>query len=288
MLYKKKWPLIVFLTPALAFMIVFLFYPFIVNIYNSFFEIPALGVDPGKFAGMKNYAMLFTDLKMREAFRNTLIIMACAVVFQVGASLLLALLVDLIPKGADFYRTVYFFPIVISATAIGLMFYLFYVTGGALDQIVQFFGAEPPYWLGPKSALAMVIIPIVWQYVGFYFIILLTGLNNISEELYEAAKIDGATRFQCVGHISLPLLKPVLATCVTLSVTGALKVFDMPWTILPNGAQGTFFTGTYMYFVTFMKSDVDYASTIAILIVVLGVAAAAVCGFIFKERGETA
>jgi raffinose/stachyose/melibiose transport system permease protein len=115
---------------------------------------------------------------------------------------------------------------------------------------------------------------------------LLTGLNNISEEIYEAAEIDGATGFQRVRFITLPLLRSVIVTCLMLSVTGSLKVFDLPWTMLPNGAQNTFFTGTYMYFVTFQKQNIDYGSTIAIVIVVLGVTAAALCNLIFKVKED--
>lgn len=132
------------------------------------------------------------------------------------------------------------------------------------------------------------MIPVVWQYVGFYFVILQTGLNNISQELYESAKIDGATRFQRVWYISLPLLRNVICTCLTLGVTGALKVFDLPWTMFPKGMplKKTFLTGTYMYYQTMEAKNVDYGATLAVLIVVLGVILSRITRHAFKESED--
>ena len=79
------------------------------------------------------------------------------------------------------------------------------------------------------------LVPVIWQYVGFYFIILLTGLSGIPEDLYEAAEIDGASKLQQVRYVTLPLLRNSICTCVVLAVTGALKVFDLPWTMFVNG-----------------------------------------------------
>lgn len=112
-----------------------------------------------------------------------------------------------------------------------------------------------------------------WEFIGFYFVILLTGLADIPEDIYEAASIDGCSKFMQVFYITLPSLKPVFFTSVTLAVTGALKVFDLPWVLSPNGApQGlTHFLGTYMYQTAYGLNNYDYVSTQALLIVVLGV-----------------
>ena len=202
--------------------------------------------------------------------------MIVTIVGQVGIALILALLVDNIKAGAKFFRTVYFFPIVISATALGLMFNLIFLYDkGMLNQILESLGKTSlTDWKGEGLALVTMMLPVMWQYVGFYFVIIITGLNNISEELYESASIDGATRFQRVRFISLPLLHNVICTCVVLAVTGALKVFDLPWTMFPKGMpmKTTFLTGTYMYYQTMEAKNVDYGSTLAIMLVVLGIA----------------
>jgi len=229
-----------------------------------------------KFIGLENYKNLFKDPKIRIAVLNSLKMMGLTVVFQIGTALLLAIMVDAVKRGQHFFRIVYFFPIVISATAIGLIFKLFYnYTGGMLNQLRTLMGMEPVNWLAPNIAFIMISIPILWNYVGFYFVILLTGINGISDEMYEAAAIDGCSKFKQVFYITLPLLRGVICTCITLGVTGAIKVFDLAWAIVPKGApQGlTHFLGTYMYEQTFTISNYDYGSTIAFLIVIFGVTA---------------
>ncbi len=214
-LYRKKAPLIAFLLPAFVFLILFLYYPFIQNIINSFSDItglgaPAQGLNTPWYA---NYATLFTDPKLRTALGNTVLLTICTVIFQVGIALILALLVDSIRVGAQLFRTLYFFPIVISATALGLMFNLIFLyNGGMLNQLLTNLGfaAENIDWKDPDHFLFTMFAPVMWQYVGFYFVILVTGLNNISQDLYEAAALDGCTGLNRVRYVTLPLLRIVL------------------------------------------------------------------------------
>ncbi len=289
-IYKNKKPLIVFLFPAFLFMLVYLFYPFFMNIINSFQHIKNLGQSTGRWNDpwYTNYVELIQDPVVLTSLKNTLIMTVVTIVGQVGIALILALLVDNIKAGAKFFRTVYFFPIVISATALGLMFNLIFLYDkGMLNQILESLGKTSlTDWKGEGLALFTMMLPVMWQYVGFYFVILITGLNNISEELYESASIDGATRFQRVRYISLPLLHNVICTCVVLAVTGALKVFDLPWTMFPKGMpmKTTFLTGTYMYYQTMEAKNVDYGSTLAIMLVVLGIVTSKIVNVIFKEK----
>jgi raffinose/stachyose/melibiose transport system permease protein len=288
MLYKKKLPLFILLVPGLLLMVIFLYEPFIENIINSFYDMQSVVKMPGQhwdFIGLDNYKKLFTDPKVRIAIINTLKMMGLAIVFQVGIAFFLAVLVSLIKKGQHIFRTVYFFPIVISATAIGLLFKLFFnYSGGMLNQILHALGKPPVNWLSTSLAFRMVSIPTLWSYVGFYFVILLTGLNAIPDDLYEAASIDGCSKPKQVFYITLPMIRGVMCTCITLAVTGALKVFDLPWVIVPKGApQGvTHFLGTYMYEQTFTISNIDYGSTIAFVIVILGVTVSKVISRIIK------
>lgn len=290
MLYKKKWPLFMFVLPGVLFMFVFLYIPFAENIKNSFYDMTSIVKMPGmewKFLGLGNYQKMLSDPDVKTAIINSFKMMLLTVVFEVGIAFVLAVLVSNIKRGQQIFRTVFFFPIVISSTAIGLLFKLFYnYNGGMLNQILENFGAEPVNWLKPELAFIMVCIPTLWSYVGFYFVILLTGLSDISDDIYEAASIDGCSKFKQVFYITIPLMKTVVATCVTLAVTGALKVFDLPWVMVPNGApQGrTHFMGTYMYQSTFGMNNYDYGSALAVLIVILGIVTAQIINFIVKER----
>ncbi|MFI3250501.1 MAG: sugar ABC transporter permease [Eubacteriales bacterium] len=288
-IYKQKGPLFFFLIPAFTFMTLFLYYPFFMNIINSVSHISGLGTaaqglnDPL----FTNFETMIQDANMRVALKNSMIILFCTVVFQVGIALVLALIVDNITKGAQFFRTVYFLPIVISATALGLLFNLIFLyNGGMMNQL--FFGLEKDLyidWKDQSHYLIALIAPVMWQYVGFYFVILVTGLNNISTEIYEAARIDGASTLVRIRYITLPLLRNVMCTCLVLSITGSLKVFDMPFIILPAGMpmDESWLLGTYMYHQTFNVNNVDYGSAIAIVIVVMGVAISKVANTVFKE-----
>ncbi len=292
MLYRKKWPLLIFLVPGLLFMLMFLYLPFVENIKNSFYDMNAVVKMPGtewEFIGLTNYKKLLTDTDVRVALVNSLKMMIVTVIFEVGIAFVLAVLVSQIKKGQQLFRTVFFFPVVISATAIGLMFSLFYnYNGGMLNQILAYFGKDPVLWLSPEKAFTMLAIPTGWSDIGFYFVILLTGLSDIPDDIYEAASIDGCGKFMQVFYITLPMMKTVFFTSVTLAVTGALKVFDLPWVIAPNGApQGlTHFLGTYMYQQTYGLNNYDYGSTLAILIVILGVAVSRCIGFLTEEKDE--
>lgn len=289
-IYKKKKLIWVFLLPAFLFMFVYLYYPFVQNILNSFMHIKYMGTAGGEWntPWYKNYLALLSDAKMQLALKNTAIMIAATIFGQVGIALILSLLVSNIPRGAGFFRTVFFFPIVISATALGLLFNLIFLYDkGMVNQFLQITGylnREANQLIDWKSSHAMftMLLPVIWQYVGFYFVILLTGISGIPEELYEAAIIDGASRWQSVRYITLPLLQGSIGTCVILAVTGALKVFDLPWTMFVNGMSGTWLTGTYMY--SKVYSDVDYASAIAVIIVILGVILSALVNRLFRQK----
>lgn len=291
-IYKSKKLIWIFLLPAFAFMVVYLYYPFVQNILNSFMKIKYMGTAGGEWntPWYKNYQTLLGDPKMRIALKNTGITIVATIFGQVGIALILALMVSNIKRGSGFFRTVYFFPIVISATALGLLFNLIFLYDkGMVNQFLQFIGVldreanELIDWKS-KHAMFTMLTPVIWQYVGFYFVILLTGLAGIPDDLYEAATIDGSSKWQSVRYITLPLLRNTIGTCVILAVTGALKVFDLPWTMFVNGMSNTWLTGTYMY--SKVYSDVDYASAIAVFIVIIGVVLSAVVNRIFKQNDD--
>lgn len=289
-IYKNKKPLLLFLIPAFAFMVVYLYYPFFMNILNSFQNIAGMG-EASKGLNSpwySNYVEMFMDPNMRTAIVNTLIMMVVTLIGQVGIALILALLVDNIRHAQKFFRVVYFFPIIISATALGLLFNLIFLyKTGMINQVLQSLGvSELTNWKDEAHALFTMMLPVMWQYVGFYFIIIVTGLNNISSDLYEAASIDGANRWQRVRYLSIPMIHNVLCTCAVLAITGALKVFDLPWVMFPKGMplDKTWMTGTYMYYQIMNRNNTDYSAAIAVLIAVLGIVISRIVNVVFKEK----
>ena len=206
-------------------------------------------------------------------------------IFQVGIALVLAIMVNSIKRGAAFYRITFFFPIVISGAAIGLLFTLIYnYRNGLLNEILVNLGFERVLWLTEKSALYMVAIPTVWNYVGFYFVILLTAIQKIPQDFYDAAELEGITGFQKMTKITIPLILGDLKTCLVLAITGALKIFELVYIITKGGpARSSEVLGTYMYQKAFVDSAMGYGATLAVFMVVIGLTLAFITNKFIKN-----
>lgn len=265
----------------------FLYYPFIRGLWLTFYHME--GFITKKYTGFGNYVRLFTDPIILQATLNSLQLLLYVVIFQVGIALVLAVLVDGIRHGKTFFRTTFFFPVVISGTAIGLLFSLIYLhRGGMLNTILIKFGFEPVLWITESTSLIAVAIPTIWQYVGFYFIIILTAIMKIPRDFYEAADLDGIKGLKKTTHITIPLIFSDLKVCLILAITGAFKVFDLV-KIITNGGpvNSSQVLGTYMYQQTFSSQLVGYGSTIAVLIVILGVGLSIIINKALKSNDVT-
>jgi len=286
-LKSKKYPLL-FLLPALCMITIFLIVPLCKTVYYSFTA--WYNFSPTKkFIGLQNYANLFQDRTLRLALRNTGILIVFAMIFQIGIATLLAICVDSVRHGFKFFRTVYFFPVIISATAIGLMFSLIYKYDyGLLNHILVSLGKEKQIWLTAKSAIYCVAIPTVWQHVGFYFIVVLTGIANVPSDIYESAELDGVTPLKKAVHITLPMLKPILTSNVVLVVSQAFRVFDMVYVVTGGGPRHqSELLSSYMYSKAFNDYNTGYASAIALVMIVMGIALTGVLRYLTgKIKGD--
>lgn len=272
MTLKSKKYFTLFILPAAAFIVVFLLYPLVRTFYYSLTSWRNFSVKQ-TFIGLANYQRLMADPVIGVAIRNTFIMMVGVFIFQIGVALLLAILVSTTKRMFKLLRTVYFVPILISATAIGLMFKLIYgYEYGLLNLILGFFGVDKQVWLNESSAIFLVTIPVMWQYVGFYFVIFLTGMSKISPDIYESAELDGITEFQKAVYITIPMMRDVLASAVVLVVSGCFKVFDMVYVITNGGPMNASqLLSTYMYSMAFEKYNGGYASAIAVVMILLGI-----------------
>lgn len=270
--FKDKRYIVLFLSPTVILLFAFLLYPLIQSVYYSFTDWYNFS-NKKTFIGLDNYRQLVQDPVVGIALRNTLILIVGAIVLQAGGGLALALLTDSVKRGFKFFRTVYFFPIVISGTAIGLMFSIIYnYDYGLLNAIMRALGLPEQVWLTEHSSIYLVLIPILWQYVGFYFVIFLTGISKIPEDIYESAQLDGITGIQKAFKITIPLLRDVIASCLTLATAGALKVFDVVYIVTKGGPMNSSeLLSTYMYDKAFNGQNAGYASTIVIAMMLLGI-----------------
>lgn len=274
---KRQRTAIIFLIPAVVLLLCFMIYPLGKTIFYSFTAWYNFSTEQ-TFIGLDNYKELIADPVIRVALRNTVILMAGVLIFQIGFALILAIMVDGIRHCFKFFRTIYFFPIVISATAIGLMFTLIYkYEYGLLNYFVVLFGGEKQVWINEKSSIYLALIPVVWQYVGFYFVIFLTGIANIPADIYESAMLDGIRPLQRAAYITIPMLRSVLTSSIVLVISGCFKVFDIIFMVTNGGPlDSSQLLSTYMYQKAFARGNGGYASSIAIVMIVLGVAVTSV------------
>ena len=274
---KRQRTAIIFLIPAVVLLLCFMIYPLGKTIFYSFTAWYNFSTEQ-TFIGLDNYKELIADPVIRVALRNTVILMAGVLIFQIGFALILAIMVDGIRHCFKFFRTIYFFPIVISATAIGLMFTLIYkYEYGLLNYFVVLFGGEKQVWINEKSSIYLALIPVVWLYVGFYFVIFLTGIANIPADIYESAMLDGIRPLQKAAYITIPMLRSVLTSSIVLVISGCFKVFDIIFMVTNGGPlDSSQLLSTYMYQKAFARGNGGYASSIAIVMIVLGVAVTSV------------
>ncbi len=275
----------IFLLPTAAFLSIFLYYPFFKSLYFSFYR--TKGFFDKKFIGWDNYDRLISDKLLGAATLHTLEIMLYVLVFQVGIALVLAVMVDNISKFKSFFRAVFFFPVVISGTAISLLFVLFYnYNFGLLNNVMVNLGLEKVLWLSETNALKAIAVPTVWHYVGFYFVLFVTAMSKIPEDYYDAAKLEGITGFKKMIKLTIPLILSDIKVVITLAITGTMKVFDFVW-VISRAQNGTDVLGTYMYKKAMVDQNFGYGSTVAIYMVILGVVIALLANRLLKSEEIT-
>jgi raffinose/stachyose/melibiose transport system permease protein len=258
--------IIYYMLPALILYFIFFIIPFSRTFYYSFFEWNGFGKTT--FVGLQNYVKLTKDELFLTGIGRVLL---WAILLKVGSGLVLASMLRRPIRGSKFFSAAFFMPVVISTAAIALMFTLIYdLDAGLLNTMLRSIGLESwaRIWLGDKhTAFYAVIAAPIWHTIGYFFIILLAGMQNISEEIYESATIDGANAWVLFSRITVPLVWPILQICMILAITGAIKNFDYVF-IMTKGGPGTStqVPATYMYDTIFVGLKYGYGTAIAFTI----------------------
>ena len=248
--------------------------PLVLLVWMSFNHWPLLGAS--KPNGVENYNALQDPLFRRAVWFTLKYTLVTTIVLGLVA-FGLALLVQRDRRGVGAFRTVFFLPSVVGLASTTFLFYgLFNTEASPLNEVVGFLGLGPVDWLGSNdSALASTVGMITWRFAGFYMLILMTGLQSIDLQLYEAARIDGANRWQIMWRVTMPLLRPTLALTMVLSVTGSLLAFDQ-FFILTGGRHDTATVVIDIYREAFLSQDLGRAAAVSVatlaVLIVLNVA----------------
>jgi len=257
-----------FLAPSLAIFALYRIIPLIWNGVLSFqFWSP---YKPSEFAGFYHYEeMLFYDDAFWQSLWNTLIFMGSAPI-GIALALIIALLVNTQIRGRGIYRTIVFMSYPVMTVAAGIIWqWLYNEKVGLINYVLMTFGIIDegiPFLESFDFALPAVIVASIWQVIGFYMIILLTGLQNVPPSLYEAAAIDGANTWQRFRKITFPLLKPSLFLCFVIGIINSFTNFDLVYVMTQGGpSHATELLITYIYMVAFKLSKFDYAAALTIV-----------------------
>lgn len=278
-----------FIAPSVFLWIFWFFIPAIKSMRLSFFNYSFVNPEKQKFIGLSNYIRLFHDQAFLNALQHTFILAFIVVALIAVLAFIAAVLIDGKIKGKTFFRTVYFMPYIISAVAVSIFFMYFFVKDGIGTKLFMLFGTQNTTWFtSTKYALYLVAIIYIWQQIGFYMILYIGGLQNISYEIYEAARIDGAGRIQSILHITIPLVKPTTYMVITLGMINAFQIFDQIAAIskqspLGSPAGSTSTVVTFLYQQSFSYMDMGYGSAAAMVLVVIIFVLSLVRNFISRD-----
>ncbi len=257
-----------FLVPGLIILGAFIFYPMLHAIWLSFTNYNI--VNDAEFIGLENYQKLFNDPMFWKVLGQTLLYLIIVVPALVVLPIFLAILVNKQIKGIGFFRSAYYIPVVTSMVVVGIAWKWVYADQGVLNYILDSLGviSEPINWLTSTStSLFAVMIVTIWKGLGYYMVIYLAGLQSIPDDLYEAADIDGASKWKQIWHITVPLLMPSIMIVTIMSSISAMKVFEEIYVMTGGGPLNSSKTLVfYIYQEAFEKLQMGYASAAGVVL----------------------
>lgn len=280
---------ILLLAPAFLLLALIVVYPIGKLIFNSFFDLRLSGSGGAKFVGFENYALVFKDAEFWNATKNTVLITLITVPGALVVGMGLAMLANLPFKRKWPVRLALLLPWALPLSFAGLIFAWFFHTeyGVVNDVVRRVSGAESTMWLlRPNWAFAAICLTIIWKTSSFMALILLAGLQMIPKSLYEAAEVDGASKWQQFWQITIPMLMPSIIVALIFRTITALQTFDIPYTMTKGGpGNATETLAMLIHKTTIDYLDVGYGSTLAVCMFVLSLF---VTGFYLKRIGRNA
>ena len=261
----------VFVLPVVIGLLVFQVFPVLFSLYVSLTDWNLLSSP--LWIGLQNYVDLFTiDPFFFSTLRNTVVFALGNVTFGLIFALLLALLLNQNIAGKSFFRSIFFLPVVLPTASAALAWtWMYDAQSGIINSFLKLFGAAPIPWLtNTQYAIWAIIIEAIWAGLGFNTVIFLAGLQNISQDYYEASAIDGASAWQKFVHITLPMLSPTTFFILVTSVINAVQVFDLPFVMTNGGpANATQTVVMYIYSNAFRLQRMGLASAVGYMVFVI-------------------
>ncbi|MDQ0878182.1 raffinose/stachyose/melibiose transport system permease protein [Paenibacillus sp. V4I3] len=262
-----------FITPALFLYSAIVFIPIIASIYLSFFDWDVL--NPMKFIGLDNYTRMFSDDDVFfVTIRNVLFLLVTSLVIQLPFGFFLALILTGNVRGKDFFKLVFIMPAFLSSVAVGMMWtFIYHPQIGIINNLLDWLGLDSlkHLWLSePKTVMWAVTAVVSWQFIGYTMILFIAAIQNISEEIFEAARLEGAIGWKLVWHITMPLLKPIIKVNTILISIGSLRFFDLVYVMTGGGPANVSQTLVgYLQKRSFGQLEYGYGNSLAVILLVM-------------------
>lgn len=275
---RSEIPYVLMALPAVAVFITFFILPLVFTIRYSFYNWTNFSPDVF-FVGLKNYKKLFSDITIIGGIKNSLTYAFFTVLLQNLISLPVAVVLNTKVKGKNFFRATFFCPAVLSTLVVGYLWkYILSASDfGFVNQILNQLGVGTVNFLGNgKLALVSIIFTQVWQWFGWSMVIYLGNLQSISDDLYEAASIDGASTLRKFWHITIPGLAPAIKINLVTGIISGLKVFDVVLSMTNGGPAHKTDTILSLMFAKFSEGNYGYASSFGIMFLIVSMVLSAV------------
>ncbi len=265
---RDKWSTFVLLSPWIVTFIAFSLYPVAYSLYLSFTKYNPLAGQAPRFIGLSNYLGILNDPAFWQAVKNTVIFVVGTIPVTTGIAIILAVFLNQRIRFRSFFRASYFVPVMTSVVVISTIFTYIYSPFGLLNSFLNLFGLPGRNWLlSTEFALPAIMVMMIWASFGYYTVLFLAGLQNIPQEIYESAEIDGANSVQQFFRITLPLLRPMLIFALVINTIRSFQIFSQIFVMTQGGPLGSTRTVVYyLYTMGFQKFKMGYASGIAYLL----------------------
>lgn len=264
---------VLFVLPAFIIYIIFQIIPLLGAVYFSLSDWNGLAGSPIRFVGLKNFIRIFQDEAFLLSLKNMGRMVVFSVLFHTPIALLMAVAVQAKGRMSRIFKAIFFVPTVFPLTAVGLLWYFVFMPDGTFNALLSALGLESltASWLVEEAtAMNTIIFVNIWAGVGYYMVILLAGLTTISNDIYEAARIDGAGQVPCFFKITVPLLAPTIKMCILMDIIGTIKIFDLVFSMTEGGPNGlTNLPTTLMYQEAFKYDHYGAGSAIGIVILLI-------------------
>ncbi|WP_028974480.1 carbohydrate ABC transporter permease [Spirochaeta cellobiosiphila] len=277
----------VYILPSLLLITIFAILPIVMNIFYSFHDYNI--IQPPSWSGLSNYKRLINDPYIVASIKNTVIFTFITVPLQTLFALVLAALLvrRFHDKFTNFIKGALFIPVIASAVLVGTLWSIILSSHGVVNQAIELIGLEPINWLGRQStSLLSICIATIWKNVGYFLVIFYAGILEIPTSLYEAASVDGASKWQQFIHITIPGLSSVTYLVVTLGTIWSFQIFDMVYTMTGGGpGLSTVTLVLTIYNTAFKEYSMGYASAIALLMFVFVILLSQLQRLIMRKDG---